>query len=239
MCRSREMVHSSEIQGCNLLEYGIRVLYIRLHGIGIVSWSVPQIKPISHSLTQPSYHAFKKNKTNDWVFSKRMKRMTCVRIASYCIIHQSYWLLVLGWRWLGRILLISNPPRWSSIELNIFIGAKFTATVAPFCTWEEATQHKQMSEEEDLPGGTSCMWWKLMSYHKLQQSMNSNTTTAGTYTVSAFPDFWYDLFQFLNLNWGMPWSLFEAFFNLDLLAVSSFAWGWGVLFGIHHTKVVL
>ena len=76
-------------------------------------------------------------------------------------------------------------------------------------------------------------------YHKLQQSMNSNTTTAGTYTVSAFPDFWYDLFQFLNLNWGMPWSLFEAFFNLDLLAVSSFAWGWGVLFGIHHTKVVL
>jgi hypothetical protein len=128
MCRSREMVHSSEIQGCNLLEYGICVLYIRLHCIGIVSWSVPQIKPITHSLTQPSYHAFKKNKTNDWVFSKRMKRMTCVRIASYCIIHQSYWLLVLGWRWLGRILLISNPPRWSSIELNIFIGAKFTAS---------------------------------------------------------------------------------------------------------------
>ena len=135
MCRSREMVHSSEIQGCNLLEYGICVLYIRLHCIGIVSWSVPQIKPITHSLTQPSYHAFKKNKTNDWVFSKRMKRMTCVRIASYCINYPPI-ILVVG---VGMTLTGSHPTHFQPPTLKfdriehfrIFIGAKFTA---PFCT---------------------------------------------------------------------------------------------------------
>lgn len=134
------------------------------------------------------------------------------------------------WCWddVDWVASYSFPTPHVEVRSNWTFLLERNSQLAPFCTWE-ATQHKQMSEEEDLPGGTSCMWWKLMSYHKLQQSMNSNTTTAGTYTVSAFPDFWYDLFQFLNLNWGMPWSLFEAFFNLDLLAVSSFAWGWGVL----------